>query len=148
VFGDRIANFVQSFRLRPEEVCDSPRLVKLASDWAGCNCNHRDLQAQLTAWKKLLSWFAMFDPRRGCTIPFAGYWRPSEESAFAELRLILRDIVPDSERAATRLRHNIATSILNTYREKGWLPKPKKGLLSGFTRIEDALLETIKELCK
>ena len=83
-------------------------------------------------------------------IPFAGYWQPSEDKdrGCGGLRAILYDIVPPSDRGATRLRQNIATRILNTYRERGWLPRPNKKGLLGFGREKDPLLETIEELCK
>lgn len=146
-FGDRVARFVSELRTRASQVCLDAEIIKLANTWAQCATDRSALQSQLTAWKKLLSWFALFDRRGETKIPFAGYWRPANQGVFGEIRGIVRDIVPDSDITANTIRRNLLTTILSTYRQNGLLPAPGKGLL-GFGTKKDFLLETIEDLCK
>ncbi len=144
-FGDRISRFVSELRTRAAQLCVDTEIIRLASTWAQCAPDRVALHAQLTAWKKLLSWFALFDRRGDSKIPFAGYWRPAKEGVFGEIRAIVREIVPDNDIATDTIRQNLLMTILSTYRQKGWLPLPGAGLL-GFSSKKDALLETIEDL--
>jgi len=147
-FGDKISLFINGLRARPEHTCVDAEIIRTGAVWAQCAADSDALYTQLNAWKKLLSWFADFGPSEDSKIPFSGSWKPVFDGVLAEVRRAVLEIVPGSDTAAITRRRNLLTTILSTYRQKGWLPAPGKGLLGFGGTKKDVIQEKIEELCK
>jgi len=149
-FGDGVSAFINGLRARPAQTCVDAEIIRTGAVWAECATDSTALQSQLTAWKRLLSWFAEFDLSGASKIPFSGSWKPVFDGVLAEVRATVSELVPgsDTDTAVITLRRNLLTTILSTYRQKGWLPVPGKGLLGFGGTKKDVLQDKIEELCK
>jgi hypothetical protein len=124
-FGSRVSNFILKFPNRPQEVCRGPRLITLGLHWAGCTTDSIRLTRQLTAWKKLLSWFAF---RVGSDkVPFTNFWMQAPGAADAELRALVEEIVPATNNFDPQAeRKDLLKRIISTYMKEGWLTNKQK----------------------
>jgi hypothetical protein len=137
-FGRRLTAFIKGLRHRPVDVCSDDRLLKLSATWAECSVERDVLLEQITAWKRLLSWFAIFK-RPNVKMPFEGHLSfgnsTDSRSRMAEISGSACRLVPGDSPGNAEARRKLLHEILETYISLGLLTNPtEKGLFARFSR--------------